>query len=159
MISYRDSRRSYTGLFSWRTLALRLLFLTIGDLEITLLVVLTSLGEAILVAPLPGANLAPEDFGSEVMVTSPLARSGALLFALLRRYLALQSAPVSALRLITLIVPLGTGAALAMLSAPRDTPLTLLRGADLALETSALWLGEASGNSRHHGSNSALRLA
>jgi len=122
---------------------LRLLFLITGDLEITLSIV--SLGEAILVAPPPSASLAPEDFGSEVIVTSPLARSAALLFALLRRYLALQSAPVSASRLRTLIVPLDTGAALANLPVLR--PLTPLIKAKLALGIRALGLGEVSGNS------------
>jgi len=51
---------------------LRLLFLTTGDSEIALSVVLTSLGEAILIVPPRGANLAPEDFRREVIVTSPL---------------------------------------------------------------------------------------
>jgi len=109
-----------------------LLFLTTCDLEITLSVV--SLGEAILVAPPSSASLVPEDFGSEVMVTSPLARSGALLFALLRRYLALQSAPVPASRLRTLIVLLDTGAALAMLSVLRDTPLNSAHKGQVSIE-------------------------
>ena len=108
------------GCLGWVALLLRLLFLTAGDLEITLSVV--SLGKAILVALPPSASLASEDFRSEVMVTLPLARSGTLLFSLLRRYLALHSAPVPASRLRTLIVSLDTGAALAMLSAIR-TPL------------------------------------
>ena len=51
---------------------MRLLFL--GDLKITLL---TSLDGVIRVAPPPGASLASEDFGSEVVVTSLLARSAA----------------------------------------------------------------------------------
>jgi len=54
------------------------------------------------------------------MVTLLLALYGALLFALLRRYLALQSASVQALRLRTLLVPLGTGT---MLTTPSVTSL------------------------------------
>jgi len=58
---------------------LRLLLL--GDLEITSSVVLTSLGEVRSVAPPRGANLALEDFGSKVIVTSLLARCGAVFSA------------------------------------------------------------------------------
>ena len=67
-------------LLEWRPLALKLLLL--GNSEITLSVVLTSLGEVRRVAPPRGANLALEDFGSEVTVTSLLARCGALFLAL-----------------------------------------------------------------------------
>jgi len=79
----------------------------LGDLKITLSVLLTSLGKVRHVAPLQGASLAPENFGSEVMVTSLLARSSAPLLALLRRYLALQQLGI-------LSVFLDTDTALAM---------------------------------------------
>ena len=48
-----------------------------------------------------------------------------------------------------------------MLSTLRGTPLTSFKGANLALETSALWLGEAKEASRlalHRAANLALRL-
>ena len=72
------------------------------------------------------------------MVTSLLARCGAFLFALLRRYLALQSASVPAPRLRTLLVPLGTSAVLATLSV---TSLVVVR---LALGANAPGLGKDS---------------
>ena len=95
------------------------------------------------------------------MVTSLLACSGApflALLALLRRYLALESASVPASRLGILLAPLGTGAVLTTLSVFRDTPLTLPIGAKLALGTSALGLGEDSRSPCPYGSKSASRL-
>ena len=73
------------GCSSWRTLSLKLLFLTIGELKTTSHVVLASLGEAKLLAPPPSASLALASIGSKAVVASLLARSGALIFALRRR--------------------------------------------------------------------------
>ena len=67
---------------SWRTLALKLLFLTTGEVKMTSLVALASLDEAKLLAPLASASLELESTGSEAMVASLLAHSDALIFVL-----------------------------------------------------------------------------
>jgi len=73
------------GCSNWRTLALKLIFLTTGEFKTISPVILASHDEAKLLAPPPSASLAPEGFGSEVVVASLLARSGALIFALRQR--------------------------------------------------------------------------
>ena len=57
---------------------LKLLFLTTGKVKTTPPVTLASLDEANLLAPPPSASLTLESAGSEAVVASRLAHSGAL---------------------------------------------------------------------------------
>ena len=101
---------SILGCSNWRILALKLLFLITGEVKTTLLVALASLDEAKLLAPPPSARLTLESARSEATVASLLAHSGALIFALWRRQLALYSALVLALRLEILLASLSAEA-------------------------------------------------
>ena len=64
---------------------MKLLFLITGEIKTTPYVALASLNEANLLAPPTNASSVLESVGSEIVVASLLAHSGASIFALRRR--------------------------------------------------------------------------